>query len=157
METADLFERRRELERTVRLYFEACNESSREKFDRSLAEDAVQYFPPGVGGLYRGKEAIIRLWQSFVREKDSRWTIDRLVCDGKEAAVEWSHFKPGAAELIRGAEWYEFDESGRIREIRAYYASPRNAGAWVNELEGFPYARKGFAISPPGYIPGRQD
>ena len=41
METADLFERRRDLKRTVRLYFEACTESSREKFVPSLAEDAV--------------------------------------------------------------------------------------------------------------------
>lgn len=140
---------------SVRVYFEACNEASREKFEEVLTEDAVHYFPPKVGGPFYGRDAIIELWATFVREKDSRWTIDRLVADDREAAVEWTHFKPNDGEHIRGAEWYEFDQSGKIREIRAYYASPRDPSLKTNELEGFPYARKGFALDPPRDVPGR--
>lgn len=136
-------------ERTVRAYFEGCNEANREKLYAVLAEDAVHYFPRGVGGPYRGREAIANLWIGFVREKGSRWTIDRLVSDGREVAIEWTHFKPKAGEFIRGAEWYEFDEAGMITEIRAYYAAPRDPAANVNELEGFPYQHKGFPLEPP--------
>jgi ketosteroid isomerase-like protein len=145
--------RRRKLEQAVRTYFEACNEASREKFDAVLADDVVHYFPPQVGGPYRGKQAVADLWIGFVRNKGSQWTIDRLVCDGHEVAIEWTHFKTKAGEHIRGAEWYEFDEAGKIKEIRAYYASPRDAAAPANELEGFPYAEKGFPLQSPSTPP----
>jgi hypothetical protein len=149
MDTGESGARRETLERSVRTYFEACNESSREKFDSVLAPGAIHYFPPGVGGPYVGRDAIAELWMGFVREKGSFWTIDRLVCDGREVAIEWTHFKPKVGERLRGAEWYEFDEEGRITEIRAYYASPRDATASANELEGFPHEAKGFPMRPP--------
>lgn len=149
--------REEQLERTVREYFEGCNEANREKLYRVLADDVVHYFPPGVGGPYKGKEAVANLWIGFVREKGSSWTIDRLVGDGSEVAVEWSHFKPKADEVIRGAEWYEFNSDGKIAEIRAYYASPRDGNRKSNELEGFPYAEKGFAVEPPGDFFRRQE
>lgn len=138
-----------EREKTVRRYFEGCNEASREKLYSVLADEVVHYFPPGVGGPYRGKDAVASLWINFVREKGSCWTIDRLVSDGHEVAVEWSHFKTKIGETIRGAEWYEFDAAGKIVEIRAYYASPRDPSAKVNDLEGFPYAQKGYPSGPP--------
>lgn len=141
--------RQEQLERIVRLYFEACNSASRERLYEVLADEVVHYFPPGVGGPYRGKEAIADLWIDFVREKGSCWTIDRLIGNGNEVVVEWSHFKTKIGETIRGAEWYEFDAAGKIREIRAYYASPRDGGRKVNELQGYPYAEKGFAVEPP--------
>jgi len=139
-----------QLASTVRQYFEGCNSASREKLYRVLADNVVHYFPPGVGGPYRGKEAVANLWIEFVREKGSCWTIDRLISDGNEVAVEWTHFKTKIGEIIRGAEWYEFDAAGKIAEIRAYYASPRDTSLQVNELQGFPYAEKGFAIEAPG-------
>ncbi len=62
-------------------------------------------------------------------EKGSQWTIDRLVCDGHEVAIEWTHFKTKVGEQIRGAEWYQFDSAGKITEIRAYYAAPHDTNA----------------------------
>ena len=114
-----------------------------------LADDVIHYFPPQVGGPDRGKEALANLWIKFVTEKGLQWTIDRLVCDGHEVAIEWTHFKTRVGEHIRGAEWYEFDSAGKITEIRAYYASPRDVNAPANELEGFPYAEKGFPLTAP--------
>lgn len=145
----ELMARQRKRTEVVRRYFEACNEASREKFYSVLADNAIHYFPRKVGGPFRGKEAIADLWISFVRDKGSRWTIDRLISDGNEVAVEWTHFKTKIGEIIRGAEWYEFDASDKIVDIRAYYASPRDETVRVNELEGFPYARKGFPGEPP--------
>jgi ketosteroid isomerase-like protein len=153
MTQTDWETRRQQRAQAVRTYFEACNEANREKFDAVLADDVVHYFPPQVGGPYRGKEAVANLWIWFVREKGSQWTIDRLVSDGQEVAIEWTHFKTRVGEHIRGAEWYEFDAAGKISEIRAYYASPRDSAASANELEGFPYDAKGFALTAPTVPP----
>jgi len=146
-------DRKEHLERTVRKYFEACNNASRDELYEVLADNVVHYFPPGAAGPYKGKEAVASLWIEFVREKGSCWTIDRLISDGYEAVVEWTHFKTKIGEVIRGAEWYEFDAAGKIVEIRAYYASPRDATRKANELQGFPYPEKGFAIKPPDDLP----
>jgi hypothetical protein len=40
----------------VQAYFDACNESDREKFYSCFSDDVVHYFPPGVGGPYVGKK-----------------------------------------------------------------------------------------------------
>jgi ketosteroid isomerase-like protein len=157
MTASDWETRRQQRAQAVRTYFEACNEANRAKFDAVLADDVIHYFPPQVGGPYRGKEAVANLWIGFVKDKGSQWTIDRLVSDGDEVAIEWTHFKTRLGEHIRGAEWYEFDAAGKISEIRAYYASPRNPAAPANELEGFPYAAKGFALSAPTTPPALGD
>jgi hypothetical protein len=134
---------------SVRTYFEACNSASRELFASVLADDCVHFFPPGTGGPYLGRDAIANLWIGFVRDKGSRWTIDRLVCDGCDLVVEWTHWKPAVGEHIRGSEWYEFDEAGKINAIWAHYASPRDARRPANELEGFAYRQRGYPVEPP--------
>lgn len=134
---------------TVRAYFDACNAASRERFAEVLDERCVHYFPPNAGGPYRGRDAIADLWIGFVKRLGSRWTIDRVVCDGEQLCIEWTHFKPGAGEHIRGSEWYEFGPDGKITAIWAHYASPRDPARPANELEGFPYGDRGY----PGDVP----
>jgi hypothetical protein len=140
--------RRETLVACVRRYFDGCNEANREKL-YSCFTDVVHYFPPGVGGPYVGKQAIADLWINTHRVNGSRWTIDQLVADDSGVVIEWTHFKPKIGEWLRGAEWYEFDENGLMTVIRAYYASPRDKERKLNELEGFPYAAKGFPTTPP--------
>lgn len=140
---------REKMTATVRGYFEACNAASRELFARYLADGCVHYFPPEAGGPYRGRQAIEDLWIGFVTRLDSRWTIDRLVCDGQHLCVEWTHWKPRAAEHIRGSEWYEFGDDGKITAIWAHYASPRDQERAANELEGFGYAQAGYPVRAP--------
>lgn len=142
-------DRRGTLIECVRRYFEACNEANLEKMYSCFADDVVHYFPAGVGGPYVGKKAIADLWIKSVQVNGSRWTIDRLVAEDSAVAIEWSHFKPKIGELIRGAEWYEFDAKGLITIIRAYYASPRDTNKKVNELEGFSYASRDYPVEPP--------
>jgi hypothetical protein len=141
--------RRETLAACVRRYFDACNEADREKMYTCFSDPVVHYFPPGVGGPYVGKQAIADLWINTVRVNGSCWTIDRMIADDSGVAIEWTHFKPKIEEWIRGAEWYEFDDDGRIRSIRAYYASPRDTARKINELEGFPYREQGFPVVPP--------
>ena len=134
-------------------YFRACNAASRELFARVLAPGCIHYFPPGTGGPYLGRDAIADLWIGFVRDKGSQWTIDRMVCDGEQLAVEWTHFKPLVGEHIRGSEWYAFDADGMITHIWAHYASPRDASRPFNELEGFEYAERDYPLGPPALDP----
>ncbi len=141
--------RRERMSATVRAYFDACNAASRERFAAVLADDCVHWFPPGTGGPYVGREAIVSLWLTFVREKGSQWSIDRLVCDGQELCIEWTHYKPLVGERIRGSEWYTFTADGKIDGIWAHYASPRDAGRAANELDGYPYAERGYQDSAP--------
>jgi len=146
-------QRRQAMIATVTAYFESCNAASRERFAAVLAADCVHYFPPGAGGPYRGRDAIADLWIGFVKRVGSRWTIDRLVCDGEQLCIEWTHFKPGAAERIRGSEWYEFGDDGKITAIWAHYASPRDPARPANELEGFPYVEHGYPGEAPELDP----
>lgn len=144
---------RAELMTMVERYFEACNAADRELFREVLSEDCRHYFPAQAGGPYLGREAIADLWQGFVRSHGSRWTIDRMVCDGEQVVIEWTHFKVDAGEYIRGSEWYRFDEDGRICDIWAHYASPRDPARSANVLEGFPYERMGYPMEAPALEP----
>ena len=145
--------RRERMSRTVHAYFDACNAASRERFEAVLAEDCVHWFPPGTGSPYVGREAIIELWTTFVREKGSQWSIDRMVCDGVEVCVEWTHYKPLVGERIRGSEWYTFDDDGKLDGIWAHYASPRDVARAANELDGYPYAERGYHSQAPALTP----
>lgn len=147
-------ERRAAMAAAVEAYFEACNTASRERFAAVLAPDCVHYFPPETGSPYLGRDAIADLWIGFVQEKGSQWTIDRLVCDGEQLCVEWTHFKPLVDEHIRGSEWYLFDDAGKITEIWAHYGSPRDVERPANELAGFPYQEKGYALAAPALPAG---
>lgn len=141
--------RREAMVRTVHAYFDACNAASRERFAQVLADGCTHWFPPGTGGPYRGRDAVADLWIGFVRRLGSRWTIDRIVCDGSELCIEWTHYKPLVGERIRGSEWYTFDADGMIDGIWAHYASPRDAGRPANELEGFDYGGRGYHDEAP--------
>jgi hypothetical protein len=51
--------------------------------------------------------------------------------------------------VLRGDEWYVFEPgTWLIREIRAYYASPQAPDTARLELQGFPYAERGYPESP---------
>lgn len=140
------------MEATIRAYFDACNAGDAEGVARFFTPDAVHYFPPGMyGGAFRGAQTIGERWRNAVATLGSYWTIDRMLCDPetRQAAIEWTHFKRRAGVILRGDEWYIFDDQGRIAEIRAYYASPQDAARERLELEGFDYAERGYPMSAP--------
>lgn len=92
-----------------------------------------------------------------VSQLGSKWTIEKVLAaaDGREAVIEWTHWKTAVGEVLRGDEWYVFTpDVTRIVEIRAYYASPVNRAEPVNALHGFDYAGRGYHLAPPS-VPGR--
>lgn len=137
----------------IHRYYDGCNEADEAKMIGCFTPDAVHYFPPGMyEGPFRGAATIAARWRRAVETLGSWWTIDRLVLDEAtaEGAIEWSHFKTNAGQVLRGAEWVVFDRaSGLIREIRAYYASPQAEGLQRLELGGFDYPARGYPLVSP--------
>ena len=134
-------------------YFEACNQGDSDAIAACLTPEAVHYFPPGMyGGAFRGARAIGDRWVKAYQELGSRWALERVAVDAEmnTAVAEWSHYKTKQGTVLRGDEWYEFDDdSGLISEIRAYYASPQAADLQRLELAEFDYAGRGYSNRPP--------
>jgi hypothetical protein len=141
------------MESLIREYFDACNAADAERIARCWTDDGVHYFPPGMyDGPFRGNAYIGERWVGAVETLGSVWTIDRMLVDvdAAQAVIEWTHFKTSKDTVLRGDEWYIFDrDSGLIREIRAYYASPQDPSLDRLELGGYDYEGNGYAMTPP--------
>ena len=139
------------MEREIRRYFAACNAGDVDALVSCFTPDAVHYFPPGLPDVpWRGAETIARKWAWCVEHLGSQWTIEKILCSSSEpeAVIEWTHWKRKAEAALRGDEWYVFcDRTGLIREIRAYYASPADPAAPINQLVGFDYRGRGYHLS----------
>lgn len=140
------------MEATIRRYFDACNAADYEGLVASFSSDAIHYFPAGLPDVpWRGAERIARGWIWCVEELGSQWTIERLIVSavGPEAVIEWTHWKRKSGSVLRGDEWYIFDEpTGLIKEIRAFYASPVDRDTPINALVDFDYASRGYHMKP---------
>jgi methyltransferase len=143
----------------IRRYFDGCNRADVPLMTSCFIPDAVHYFPPGMyGGPFVGAQVIAERWVAAVETFGSTWTVDQILADAAtgRAVIEWTHFKTALGEVLRGDEWYVFDrETGLIREIRAYYASPQDSSLRVLELGGFDYAGRGYPTGAPD-VPGRE-
>ena len=141
------------MERRIRDYFDSCNEADFDKIRSHFVDDAVHYFPPGMyRGPFIGSSEIAERWVIAVQSIGSIWTVDQIITDptSGRAVIEWSHFKTIQGTLLRGDEWYIFEqETGLIKEIRAYYAAPQDAAIVVNELGGYDYQGRGYPMEPP--------
>ncbi len=136
------------MEALIRRYFDGCNDADVAAMVACFTPDAVHYFPPGMyGGAWRGADTIAANWAHRVATLGSAWTVDRVLTDpsSAQAVIEWTHFKTVSGTILRGDEWYVFDrDSGRISEIRAYYASPAEPSYPELALGGFDYAGRGY-------------
>lgn len=141
------------MEQRIRDYFDACNTGDPELIASHFVDDGVHYFPPGMYlGPFRGARAIGERWRDAVRNFGSVWTVDQVICDPAtaRAVIEWTHFKNHQGTMLRGDEWYVFDEgTGLIKEIRAYYASPQDPSLRRLELEGYDYEGLGYPDHSP--------
>lgn len=141
-----------DIERLIRTYFEACNAGDAAAIAGCFTEDGVHYFPAGTyGGPARGAQAIGDRWAQMVHEGGSQWAIEQVAIDEEAAVavVEWTHYKQATGQVLRGDEWYRFDDvSERISEIRAYYATPQAGHLSRHELGEFDYRARGYSDGP---------
>jgi ketosteroid isomerase-like protein len=141
------------MEAAIRRYFAACNSGDYDALVSCFTPDAVHYFPTGLPDVpWRGADTIARKWVWCVETLGSQWSIEKILCSSTapEAVIEWTHWKRKSGTALRGDEWYVFDtERGLIKEIRAYYASPADPSALINELVDFDYAGRGYHLTAP--------
>lgn len=143
--------KRARMEKRIRDYFAGCNAADVEAMAAEFTDDAVHYFPPGLDGPWIGAQAIAANWRRLVLTRGSAWSIERIVIEPEtlQAVIEWTHWKTRTDTYLRGDEWYTFDpESGRITEIRAFYAAPADPRPAVI-LEGFNYHAAAYTMAPP--------
>ncbi|WP_314325092.1 nuclear transport factor 2 family protein [Paenarthrobacter ilicis] len=144
-------EQRRRMEETIRTYFDGCNEADVDKMASQFTDEAVHYFPPGLDGPWAGNRTIAEKWRHLVLTVGSAWSIERIIAEPEslQAAIEWTHWKTALGGCLRGDEWYKFDpETGKITEIRAFYAS-RPDGRDGLTLEGYDYETNGYFLASP--------
>lgn len=126
---------------TIRRYYQGCNTADGALMRSTFTSDVVHYFTHH--DPVRGADALAQYWESMQPRINATWTLDHGIVQGAEAVIEWSmSWTPpgsGEREMIRGAEWYEFEDD-LIREIRAYYFNPRAPYPQNDfELLEFPY------------------
>lgn len=134
----------------IRRYFAACNAADYAALVDCFTPDAVHYFPAGLPEIpWRTADTIAKKWIWCVQTLGSQWTIEKILVshDSPEAVIEWTHWKGKSGTALRGDEWYRFDlVTGKIAEIRAYYAAPADKAVTINELVDFDYAGRGYHL-----------
>lgn len=133
---------------TIRRYYDACSRGDADGVAAEMCNDVVHYFlAPNVGSApVAGAEHLGRYWRKVHGMIAPVWFVDHAITDGDETVIEWSMWwTPAGSErrvVTRGAEWFVFRD-GRIAEIRSYYRQEPNDA----ELDGFPYAERGYSTS----------
>lgn len=131
----------------VRRYYDGCSSGDVDRMVQTLHPDVVHWFlAPNTGSTaVEGAEHLARYWRKVAGMLQARWVVESICATPHQAVVEWSMWwlPAGAAERVatRGTEWFTCEE-GRIREIRSYHQL-RPATA---ELDGFPYAERGYSV-----------
>lgn len=137
-------------------YYDGCSAGDVDAIMGTLDPDVVHWFlAPNVGSSpVRGAEHLARYWRKVAGLIEARWVVDHCLAGTDEAVIEWTMFwRPGGAgERIatRGAEWFTLAD-GVITEIRSYYQQREQ----TTELDGFPYAQRGYSVLDPSATPPR--
>lgn len=139
---------------TITAYYSACSAGDVEGVRATVTDDVVHYFlAPNTGSApVRGGEHLGRYWRKVQAMIDARWTVDHALSAGSETVIEWTMTwrPPGFDHRVatRGAEWFVLAADGRIAEIRSYYQQRPE----TTELDGFPYAERGYTAAAAGEI-----
>jgi ketosteroid isomerase-like protein len=122
----------------VRAYYADLATGDAGAVARHFTDDAVHYYTrraPHLGAL-----AIAENAAAAVERLHAVWTLENIVGDDDQVAIEWSlafdHPTNGDRMLDRGAEFFRF-RGDLIREVRAYY---NERGG---DLVGFDHAARG--------------
>ncbi len=130
---------------TIHSYYRGCNTQDVALMVSTFTEDVVHYFVDH--SAVRGATALANYWAKVAPRTGANWQLDHALVQEPEAVIEWSmRWVPGAtgeAELLRGSEWYLF-EDGRIAEIRSYHNNFYLQDPDNRELRDFAYADRGY-------------
>lgn len=129
-------------------YYDGCSSGDVDLMLETLHPDVVHWFlAPNTGSTaVAGAEHLARYWRKVTRMLQARWVVDAICATPEQAVIEWTMWwlPEGATERVatRGAEWFT-GQDGLIREIRSYYQMRPE----TTELDGFPYADRGYSVA----------
>jgi methyltransferase len=138
------------MEQAIRKYIQACNNGDAASISACFRADAVHY-APGFS-KWSGATMIGANFAKRVAETGQWWTVDQILTDaGRSAAVlEWTRFDPSRRQILRGVDWFAFDEETlHIWEVRPYLAARPDPNAPRQELRDFDYAARGYPTTFP--------
>ena len=110
----------------VENHFRFWNAGDRAAWIANFADDVV-FHDPVSSPPKHGRAAAERSWDnSFSNGQAWTLTLTQLVVCGDEAAITLdNHGRVGGQEFtMRGIEIWKVDDSGRVREVRAYFEPP---------------------------------
>ena len=129
----------------IKRYYDGCNTADFELMMSTFTPDIVHYFVDH--GAVRGAEGLANYWVKVGPRTKAHWRLDHTVIQEPEAVIEWNMtWTPpasGVPEILRGSEWYLFDDD-KIAEIRSYHNNPHLQNAKNNALWDFDYESRGY-------------
>lgn len=132
----------------IQTYYQGCNSQDFALMMSTFTPDIVHYFVDHSAVV--GAEALANYWCKVAPKTQANWQLDHAVVQESEAVIEWSMrwlpAQTGAAEILRGSEWYVF-AGERISEIRSYHCKYYLNAVENRELHGFDYVGRGYRQS----------
>ena len=126
-------------------YYRGCNTQDFDLMMSTFTPDIVHYFVDHSAVV--GANALANYWCKVAPKTHANWEMDHVVLQEPEAVIEWSmRWQPqqtDEAEILRGTEWYVFEDK-RISEIRSYHCNYYLNAPENRELYDFDYAGRGY-------------
>jgi len=128
-------------------YYRGCNTADMALMISTFTPDIVHYFVDH--SAVRGAEALANYWSKIGPKTSANWVLDHAVVQEPEAVIEWSMRwvpgKTGETEILRGSEWYLF-ENNKIAEIRSYHNNFFLHNERNRELWDFDYKNRSYRV-----------
>ena len=106
---------------SVKLYFDAWIKRDADVLLAVFADDVI--YSECYGPEYHGISQVMRWFTDWNQHgMVLQWDIHRVLESGDELCVEWYFCceYDGVVDGFNGVSWIEFDEAGKIRNIREY-------------------------------------
>ena len=127
-------------------YYRGCNTADHGLLMSTLADSGVHYFVDH--SPVETASGLANYWVKVGPRTKATWHLDHIIVQEAEAVIEWSmQWTPaatGEVEVLRGTEWYRFDSTDRITEIRSYHNNFFLHAPENRALHGFDYAGRGY-------------
>jgi steroid delta-isomerase len=112
------------ISRGIAEYFAAIRSMDQERFVNSFSEDAVSHDPVGAPPIV-GHQKLGEFFQAITGAfKEVSLVEEQIFIAGNGAAVKWlgtGISKQGRKVRFEGIDVLEFSESGKIKNLRAYW------------------------------------
>ncbi len=132
---------------TIKRYYDGCNTANFDLMMSTFTDDIVHYFVDH--GAVKGASGLANYWVKVGPRTAAHWRLDHALVQEPEAVIEWSmRWTPpatGEAEILRGSEWYLFEDD-KIAEIRSYHNNIYLQNEKNRELWDFAYAERDYTV-----------